>query len=265
MRVRASLLHVVLVSALAMALVPAPGFAQHLQWPEHPKNLKVLKNLKGEQLRPVMQEMTHGLGVRCNFCHVGQEGQPITSYDFASDEKPEKQVARKMLEMVQSVHGQLEKLDLPKDETRVEVTCYTCHRGRPKPLELHAELSAVFHKQGADSMAARYHALKDRFLSRGAYDFGEGSLNELGYELLAAGEKEGALRAFQLNVEAYPQSANAYDSLAEAYLAAGQRDEARTNYRKSLELDPKNENAAEKLKEIDAAPEGGAPSGASGH
>jgi cytochrome c-type biogenesis protein CcmH/NrfG len=55
---------------------------------------------------------------------------------------------------------------------------------------------------------------------------------------------------FRLNVEQYPESANAWDSLGEGYLAAGDRALAEEAYAKSLELDPENENAREKLDEI---------------
>jgi CubicO group peptidase (beta-lactamase class C family) len=56
--------------------------------------------------------------------------------------------------------------------------------------------------------------------------------------------------AFELNVELYPEDANAYDSLGEGYMAAGRNELAIANYRKSLSLDPKNENAVAMLKKL---------------
>lgn len=245
--------HAIAGLAVVTSLVPGSLAAQEWTWPEEPKNLQVLKDLRGEKLRPVMFGFTRSLGVRCTHCHVGEEGAPLTTYDFAADTKPAKSTAREMLRMLDDINGHLEKIE-PSGPQRVNMSCNTCHRGRPRPIELGVELSEVFHAQGADSMVAKYRALKEAFLVRGSYDFGEHALLKLGYELLSAGETRAAVQAFQLNVEAYPQSSNAYDSLGEAYLAAGQLDLARENYAKSLELDPKNTNAAEKLKEIESSP-----------
>jgi photosynthetic reaction center cytochrome c subunit len=80
-----------------------------------PKNLKVLKP---EEVRPVMGAMMGALGQRCNFCHV--QG------DNASDENPKKLVARHMIEMVNHINGML-------PDSKVKVTCYTCHRGKNMP------------------------------------------------------------------------------------------------------------------------------------
>ena len=54
-----------------------------------------------------------------------------------------------------------------------------------------------------------------------------------------------------MNVEAYPQSANAYDSLGESYMDAGDKAQAITNYKKSLQLNPKNANAVSWLKKLE--------------
>src|SRR5438876_9686961 len=86
------------------------------------KNIQVLKGLPQTQLLPVMNFMSVSLGVRCNFCHVNKDG----NWDFASDEKGEKKAAREMITMV---------LGINKNNFRgnTEVSCYTCHRGRPSP------------------------------------------------------------------------------------------------------------------------------------
>ena len=59
-----------------------------------------------------------------------------------------------------------------------------------------------------------------------------------------------AIEIFKLNVEMYPQSANAYDSLGEGYRLHGDKDLSIANYKKSLEFDPKNTNATTKLAEL---------------
>lgn len=78
--------------------------------------------------------------------------------------------------------------------------------------------------------------------------FSEAALNTLGYKFLYERKQpEEAVAIFQLNVEAYPASANIYDSLAEAYLGLGKKDLADRHYRKSLELNPRNGNAIQML------------------
>ena len=79
----------------------------------------------------------------------------------------------------------------------------------------------------------------------------EGKINSLGYNMLHRSEDEWAIRVFSLNVEFFPESANAYDSLGEAYLKNGDTELAIKNYRKSLELNPENTNAKEILEELE--------------
>ena len=47
-----------------------------------------------------MRNITFALGVRCQFCHIGEEGKPLEQFDFASDQKRNKLVARQMMRMV---------------------------------------------------------------------------------------------------------------------------------------------------------------------
>jgi len=65
--------------------------------------------------------------------------------------------------------------------------------------------------------------------------FPEGELNTYAYQVMQNGAPEHAIWLLELNVEAYPKSANTYDSLSDAYLAAGKRDEALRYAEKALE------------------------------
>jgi tetratricopeptide (TPR) repeat protein len=93
---------------------------------------------------------------------------------------------------------------------------------------------------------AQYRALKAGSAAS-EYNFAESELNELGYRLLQTNKLAEAVEIFKLNVEMFPQSANAYDSVGEAYMRHGQKDLAIANYKKSIELNPKNTNATAKL------------------
>jgi len=111
-------------------------------------------------------------------------------------------------------------------------------------------LSATVAANGIDSAVAQYHTLKSTAAS--SYNFEEDELNALGYRLLAAKKFDEAIRVFQLNSEAYPKSANAYDSLGEAYMDAGDKPQAIAFYEKSLQLNPKNANGARMLAKLKA-------------
>src|SRR5919201_3526 len=88
-------------------------------------NVKVIpKNTPVMQVIGMMRNFAGGLGVRCNFCHVGQEGQPLSSFDFAKDEKRTKLTARQMMRMVAEVNRRLDTLpEHEKMTSHVEVTC----------------------------------------------------------------------------------------------------------------------------------------------
>ncbi|MBS1598838.1 MAG: c-type cytochrome [Bacteroidetes bacterium] len=98
------------------------------------KNLKVLpKNISKKKLQEIMiDDFEDGLGVNCGFCHAEQKGSH--KLDYASDEKPEKEIARVMMRMT----GKLNKNYFQTghamigDSTLI-VTCSTCHRGQPRP------------------------------------------------------------------------------------------------------------------------------------
>jgi hypothetical protein len=111
-------------------------------------------------------------------------------------------------------------------------------------------LSSTIASNGVDEAAKQYHDLK--VAARGPYNFDEDELNTLGYQLIRANKSKEAIRIFQLNVEAYPQSSNVYDSLGEAYMNDGDKPQAIANYQKSLELNPKNRNAILMLQKLNA-------------
>ncbi len=244
------------VRALAISLTATAGglgaarAQQAWDWPEKPKNLQVLpKDWPGSRLWPVMTGFTNALGVRCEHCHVGEPGQPLSSFDFASDANPNKNRARAMLKMLGDIGADLKTIE-PSGDKRVNTWCHTCHRGRPRPMTLGEELGEVFRKAGWRAALEQYQTLKERFYGRGAYDFGENGLNQLGCEILRAGDAAGAVETFRRNADLFPESANAWDSLGEGYLTAGDLDRAQAACARSVELDPSNANAKSKLEEI---------------
>jgi len=227
-----------------------PGF----EWPEKPKNIKVLpKDMKPEQLRSIMVGFTRSLGVRCSYCHVGEEGKPLTTYDFPADKKQEKLIARDMYRMLGDVNGDLKKMTL-KGTTRVNMWCNTCHHGHARPTTLAEELMGSYTQAGYDSAVTAYDKLRARYYGRDAFDFSENGLVEFAEAVARDGHDADAIRILELNVEKYPQSPRALDALARSYEEAGQKDRAIEIYRKMLEMDPQNRNAQRRLEALQGAP-----------
>lgn len=238
------------VALLGFVFVFATRAQDQWTWPEKPKNLQVLnKDWPGSRLSPVMRGFTRSLGVRCSYCHVGEEGKPLDTYDFVSDKNPNKDRAREMLRMLGDVNSHLKKIE-PSGDQRVNMWCHTCHRGRPRPMTLEEELGQQYRQKGLDQALTHYQELKTKYLVKGAYDFSERSLNVFGYEVLEKKDTAGAIRVFNLNAQMFPKSANVWDSLAEGYMKAGDTKAAKRYYEKSLKLDPTNESAKEMLKKI---------------
>jgi dienelactone hydrolase len=80
--------------------------------------------------------------------------------------------------------------------------------------------------------------------------FPETETNLLGYTLLQDGNAKDALIVFQMNVEGYPRSANAYDSLSDGYLAVENKAEALKYARKTLDVLATDPNATPQLKQL---------------
>jgi dienelactone hydrolase len=85
--------------------------------------------------------------------------------------------------------------------------------------------------------------------------FPEAALNLLGYQLLQDGRIRQAVELFELNTEAYPASANAYDSLGDAYLADGQNGLALQASQKAIEMLASDKSTDDRKQAIRASAE----------
>jgi CubicO group peptidase (beta-lactamase class C family) len=125
---------------------------------------------------------------------------------------------------------------------------------KPEPIVFKPAIAKTLYQiitaEGIDSAAGKYRDLKKN--QPDAYDFQERELNGLGYNLLGQKKIKEAIKVFQLNVEAYPESSNVYDSLGEAFMLNGDKAPAIENYEISQKLNPNNANAVEKLKLLKA-------------
>ena len=97
-------------------------------------NLKILpKDISSKDLQGIMaDDFEDGLGVSCGFCHANaKDGHGL---DFASDEKPEKEIARAMMRMTIGINKDYFKAEHPLiGSTELIVTCTTCHKGQAFP------------------------------------------------------------------------------------------------------------------------------------
>jgi len=98
------------------------------------QNLQVLpKDISSRDLQHIMvDEFQDGLGIGCGYCHATQKGTILL--DYASDEKPEKEIARQMMRMTLEVNKNYFGVEKPELGNMImPVTCATCHRGTPHP------------------------------------------------------------------------------------------------------------------------------------
>ena len=81
------------------------------------KNIQLLRGIPSERLTKIMFSFKAALGVDCTYCHIKDQ--------FEKDDKPQKQTARKMIQLVRDTKAKLGSM--------TRVTCFTCHRGQTRP------------------------------------------------------------------------------------------------------------------------------------
>jgi photosynthetic reaction center cytochrome c subunit len=168
-------LSVIAALAVARAQTPPPqsgstpppaGTANAAQQPSHSgprlaeeqfKNIQVLKGIPADQLISAMQFIAASLGVECDYCHNREK--------MDSDEKKPKKIARGMMTMMFNI-------DKTNFEGRLEVTCYSCHRGVAMPVgipvikEEEAEAPGAAGKMPGENVALpKPEELLDKYLA----------------------------------------------------------------------------------------------------
>src|ERR1017187_4290057 len=87
------------------------------------KNVQVLKGITVDDFLGTMGVMSAALGYDCSECHVGAG---TVTVDWAAD-TPNKIMARTMVTMMRTINQ-------TNFGGRQMVTCWSCHRGRDRPL-----------------------------------------------------------------------------------------------------------------------------------
>ena len=125
---------IIVIAALTGAITAAAASTHRVKAIPHFKNLKVLpKNITQKLLSEIMvDEFQDDLGVSCNFCHAEYKATHLP--DYASDEKPEKEIARDMMRMTIGINRKFFQLKRAgMGDSSLAVTCATCHQGKPHP------------------------------------------------------------------------------------------------------------------------------------
>src|SRR5262245_56733104 len=87
------------------------------------KNIQVLKGITVDDFMGTMGVMSIALGYCCSDCHTNA-GTELVKWEA---DTPRKQIARRMTQMVQTINQ-------TNFGGRQTVTCWTCHRGRDRPM-----------------------------------------------------------------------------------------------------------------------------------
>ena len=245
---------VVLLALLALSPGMMAAQASGKWPPDSLVNVKVIpKNTPVVQVVGTMRNFAGSLGVRCTFCHVGEEGMPLEKVDFPSDKKRTKLVARQMMRMVEEINHRLD--TIPSRSTPgVEVTCRTCHRGVSRPAPLSSVIIQASLAVGADSGLRAYRGLRERYYGRDAYDFGEGSLNVAAFRLGRESRFEDALKILALNEELFPSSSGTSVFRGNIMLMQGDSARAGDAFREALKRDSTNGEARGRLRDIGQKP-----------
>jgi tetratricopeptide (TPR) repeat protein len=234
----------VAVSVLATVALARPAAGQI---PDEYTNLQVLpEDISRGEILTIMRGFTAALGMRCSNCHVGEEGQPLDEYDFASDDRISKQKARAMMRMVADING-THLAELPRARG-IEVTCITCHSGVRRPETIEAIMLREHESDGVEAALERYAALRDQYYGSAAYDFREAPLRRVAEQIAEAGAHADALRVLEATAELFPDSAFPWIQMGGVHEQLGDTDAAIRAYERSLELLPDNPPATRRLR-----------------
>jgi tetratricopeptide (TPR) repeat protein len=181
-------------------------------------------------------------------------------FDFASDEKREKKVARQMILLRDSINVVLPAIvGKPAGAgptsgdghpgAPVRVLCSSCHRGLPVPAVI-ADVVTDAATSGGAAGLAKFKELRARYYGGQQYDFTENALLTIAQRAMNAKNPDNAIAYLQANLEYYPKSARTYQAMAQARNAKGDKQGAIQDLEKAVELDPENAQSRNQLQQL---------------
>ena len=226
------------VSLTAIAL-SGSAWAQATNPFANASNLQVLDpETTAKQLGRTMKGFAQSLGVRCTHCHVGEEGKPLSTYDFASDDKANKLIARNMLTMVSELNQKLLPEAVHPQSPQVSIECATCHRGQASPEQIQDRLRRVSAEQGVAEAIKVYRQLRQEFYGRQGLDFGNQPLIDLAEGTFGRGKLAESRAWLDTALEFDPRCATCLFYRARQLAAADQNQAAIADLELLLEIQP---------------------------
>lgn len=234
---------VTLAASAAVAQQPPP--------PPPMTNLQIYpKDTPRPDLIATMQGFVQALGVQasggCGYCHAGT----APAFDFASDAKPAKTVARKMILLAREITAKLPEVTGKPSADVSRLRCATCHRGVAVPKLLPDLLTETAAKSGIAAAVQQYRDLRAKYYGGQSYDFSENALVATATPLITANKPDEAISWLQLNAEFYPKSSATFAGLGQAYAKRNDTPNAIKSFEKAVELDPNNQNAKRQLDQL---------------
>jgi hypothetical protein len=235
------------------------------QGPSAPqRNLLVLPaSTSQEEILQVMQRFTAALGVDCAYCHVqaptpagrggGGRGRGAAAFDYVSDEKPQKKIARAMMMMVRDLNTSVATAVGRAPGATASVGCITCHRGIAVPLQLADVLDRAVKERGKTEAVTTYRDLRRRYFGAQAFDFSEGSLIAYADRALRAGQPDDAITWLELNLTYFPRSAPTYAALSNAQQQKKDTAGAVASLERAVALNPDNVQLQRQLEQLRAS------------
>jgi photosynthetic reaction center cytochrome c subunit/tetratricopeptide repeat protein len=234
--------------------------------PAAPQNLQVLpKETTQAQVLQTMQAFTGALGVQCGYCHVQAaapeggrggggagrgRGPAAPAFNFPSDDKPQKKIAREMMLMVRDINPKVVAAVGKTEESATRVGCVTCHHGVAIPKQLADILDQTSKEKGTPAAIAQFKDLRKQYFGAQAYDFSEGSLVAFGQRATNANKADDAIAWLQLNLDYYPLSSRTYVALSQAQQKKNDKEGAIKSLEKAVELDPMNAQTKRQLDQL---------------
>ncbi len=184
---------------------------------------------------PDMQAIASGLGVKCEFCHMGPRGAETGTANAPS----KMAVARAMIAMTRDLNARISEATGKSRADATQVTCVTCHRGVTIPGQLSDIVAKMALEQSPDAAVAQYKDLRQRYYGGQSYDFREETLLHAA-QLVVRINPPASIPLLRLNLEYYPQSVQSYIQIAYAYTRKLDDEAAIAALEKALEIEPEN-------------------------
>lgn len=207
---------------------------------ENPVNLHVLPpDIAPEELRAIMTEFPRQVHIPCSGCHFGAADTPVAEYDFASDARERKRIAREMMVMVNQINAMIGSFGWEGDRKPLEVQCVTCHRGYQQPKMIEDILAEAYGEGGIAAAEKEYRNLRAIYGDGGfVFDFSARRLGDFANSLVAGGDLDGGMHFHGINTELNDRDGFVYLTRGEMFEGLGRLAEAIADFKTAMEREP---------------------------